>query len=55
VIVPSAGVPVGSYYGVPPPPDFGVPPALDYGVSRCYLHRHVDTPNGPVLQPVYVC
>jgi hypothetical protein len=57
VVVPSA-VP----YGVPPPPDYGVPPAPYYGVSppgldslKCYLHRHVETPNGPVLEPVYVC
>jgi hypothetical protein len=49
-------------YGVPPPPDYGVPPAPYYGVSppgldslKCYLHRYVETPNGPVLQPVYVC
>jgi hypothetical protein len=61
VVVPSAGL-AAPYYGVPPPPDYGVPPAPYYGVSppgydslRCYLHRHVDTPNGPVLQPVYVC
>jgi hypothetical protein len=49
-------------YGVPPPPDYGVPPAPYYGVSppgldslKCYLHRYVETPNGPVLEPVYVC
>jgi hypothetical protein len=49
-------------YGVPPPPDYGVPAAPYYGVSRpgqsstqCYLHRHVDTPKGPVLEPVYLC
>jgi hypothetical protein len=49
-------------YGVPPPPDYGVPPAPYYGVSRpgydslkCYLHRQVDTPKGPVLEPVYLC
>ena len=60
VVVPSAGL-TAPYYGVPPP-DYGVPPAPYYGVSppgydslRCYLHRHVDTPNGPILQPVYVC
>ena len=57
VVVPST-VP----YGVPPPPDYGVPPAPYYGVSppgldslKCYLHRYVNTPNGPVLEPVYVC
>ena len=49
-------------YGVPPPPDYGVPAQPYYGVSRpgqsstqCYLHRHVDTPKGPVLEPVYLC
>jgi hypothetical protein len=49
-------------YGVPPPPDYGVPAQPYYGVSRpgqdslkCYLHRHVDTPNGPVSEPVYLC
>ena len=49
-------------YGVPPPPDYGVPPAPYYGVSRpgydslkCYLHRQVDTPKGPVSEPVYLC
>src|SRR6202022_347906 len=59
VVVPSVG-PAAPYYGVPPP-DYGVPPAAYYGLSPCYgqrgtiLHRQVDTPNGPVLQPVYVC
>jgi hypothetical protein len=63
VVVPSAGVVAPApAYGVPPPPDYGVPPAPYYGVSppgqdslRCYLHRHVQTPNGPALEPVYVC
>jgi hypothetical protein len=60
VVVPSVG-PAAPYYGVPPSPDYGVPPASYYGLSPCYgargtiLHRQVDTPNGPVLQPVYVC
>jgi hypothetical protein len=60
VVVPSVGV-AAPYYGVPPSPDYGVPPASYYGLSPCYgargtiLHRQVDTPNGPVLQPVYVC
>jgi hypothetical protein len=60
VVVPSVGI-AAPYYGVPPPPDYGVPPASYYGLSPCYgargtiLHRQVDTPNGPVLQPVYVC
>ena len=45
VVVPSAGL-AAPYYGVSPP---------GYESLRCYLHRHVDTPNGPVLQPVYVC
>jgi len=51
-----------THYGVPPPPDYGVPPAPYYGVSRpgydslkCYLHRQVDTPKGPVSEPVYLC
>ena len=51
-----------THYGVPPPPDYGVPAQPYYGVSRpgqdsakCYLHRHVDTPKGPVLEPVYTC
>lgn len=61
VVVPSVVAPA-PYYGVPPPPDYGVPPAPYYGVSppgydslKCYLHRQVETPNGPVLEPVYVC
>jgi hypothetical protein len=60
VVVPSVGL-AAPYYGVPPSPDYGVPPASYYGLSPCYgargtiLHRQVDTPNGPVLQPVYVC
>jgi hypothetical protein len=60
VVVPSAGL-AEPYYGVPPPPDYGVPPPSYYGLSPCYgqrgtiLHRQVDTPNGPALQPVYVC
>ena len=59
VVVPSVG-PAAPYYDVPPP-DYGVPPASYYGLSPCYgqrgtiLHRQVDTPNGPVSQPVYVC
>jgi hypothetical protein len=51
-----------THYGVPPPPDYGVPAQPYYGVSRpgqsstsCYLHRQVDTPKGPVLEPVYLC
>ena len=51
-----------THYGVPPPLDYGVPAQPYYGVSRpgqdslkCYLHRHVDTPKGPVLEPVYLC
>jgi hypothetical protein len=60
VVAPSVGL-AAPYYGVPPTPDYGVPPASYYGLSPCYgergtiLHRQVDTPNGPVLQPVYVC
>ena len=59
VVAPSVGL-AAPYYGVPPSPDYGVPPASYYGLSPCYgargtiLHRQVDTPNGPVLQPVYV-
>ena len=51
-----------THYGVPPPPDYGVPAQPYYGVSRpgqsstqCYLHRQVDTPRGPVSEPVYLC
>ena len=59
VVVPSVG-PAAPYYGVPPP-DYGVPPAAYYGLSPCYgqrgtiLHRQVETPNGLVSQPVFVC
>jgi hypothetical protein len=37
------------------------PPALDYAAPpppyslRCILHRRVQTPNGPALEPVFVC
>jgi hypothetical protein len=30
-------------------------PALGYDSLRCILHRHVETPNGWALEPVYVC
>jgi len=59
VVVPSVG-PAAPYDGVPPP-DYGVPPMAYYGLSPCYgqrgtiLHRQVDTPNGLVSQPVFVC
>jgi hypothetical protein len=59
VVVPSVG-PAAPYGGVPPP-DYGVPPMAYYGLSPCYgqrgtiLHRQVDTPNGPVSEPVFVC
>ncbi len=46
VVVPSAVAPPPSYYGVPP---------LGFDSLRCILHRHVETPNGPALEPVYVC
>jgi hypothetical protein len=35
----------GVGYDVPPP----------YYTLRCILHRRVNTPNGPALEPVYVC
>ena len=53
-------VPPAPYYGAPPPPDYGGAPYYgvsppDYDSLRCYLHRPVQTPNGPILEPVYVC
>src|SRR5258708_32554284 len=44
VAVPSVVAP--SYYDAPP---------LGYDTLRCILHRHVETPNGWALEPVYVC
>ena len=46
VVVPSV---VGS-----PLPYYAAPP-LGYDVMRCILHRQVETPNGLVSEPVYVC
>jgi hypothetical protein len=47
VIVPSVGAPPeGPYYDAPPP---------GYDSLKCFLHRHVETPHGWVLEPVYVC
>jgi hypothetical protein len=36
------------------PPYYDAPP-LGYYSLRCILHRHVETPNGWALEPVYVC
>jgi hypothetical protein len=44
VAVPSVVAP--PYYDTPPP---------SYDSLRCILHRHVETPNGWALEPVYVC
>jgi hypothetical protein len=44
VVVPSVVAP--PYYDAPPP---------SYDSLRCILHRHVETPNGWALEPVYVC
>jgi hypothetical protein len=46
VIVPSVVAPPPPYYDAPPP---------SYDSLRCFLHRHVKTPNGWALEPVYVC
>jgi hypothetical protein len=46
VVVPSVVAAPPPYYDAPPP---------GYDSLRCFLHRHVETPNGPVLEPVYVC
>ena len=60
VVVPSVG-PAAPYYDGVPPPGYGVPPMDYYGKSPCYgqrgtiLHRQVETPNGLVSQPVFVC
>jgi hypothetical protein len=46
VVVPSVVGPSPPYYDVPP---------LGYDSLRCILHRQVETPNGLVSEPVYVC
>jgi hypothetical protein len=46
VVVPSVVAAPPPYYDAPPP---------GYDSLRCFLHRHVETPNGLVLEPVYVC
>src|ERR1700730_6845441 len=46
VVVPSVISPPSPYYGAPSPPYYSL---------RCVLHRRVETPNGSVLEPVYVC
>jgi len=46
VVVPSVVGPPLPYYAAPP---------LGYDVMRCILHRQVETPNGLVSEPVYVC
>jgi hypothetical protein len=46
VVVPSVVAAPPPYYDAPSP---------GYDSLRCFLHRHVETPNGPVLEPVYVC
>ena len=46
VVVPSVVAPSLPYYDVPP---------LGYDSLRCILHRQVETPNGLVSEPVYVC
>jgi hypothetical protein len=46
VVVPSAVAPLPPYYGAPP---------WGYDSLRCILHRQVETPNGLVSEPVYVC
>jgi hypothetical protein len=46
VVVPSVIGPPLPYYAAPP---------LGYDVMRCILHRQVETPNGLVSEPVYVC
>jgi hypothetical protein len=45
-IVPSVVAPPAPYYDAPP---------LGYDSLRYFLHRQVETPNGWVLEPVYVC
>jgi hypothetical protein len=45
VVAPTVVAPAAPYY-VPGPP---------YEYLRCFLHREVQTPNGPALEPVYVC
>jgi hypothetical protein len=53
VVAPTVVAPAAPYYGAPYEYDgVGLPP---YESLRCFLHRHVETPNGPALQPVYVC
>ena len=39
----------------PPLPYYDVPPLGYYDSMRCILHRQVETPNGLVSVPVYVC
>ncbi|MFZ1093942.1 MAG: hypothetical protein WAN75_32815 [Xanthobacteraceae bacterium] len=47
VVVPGVGAPPeGPYYDAPPP---------GYDSLKCFLHRHVQTPHGWALEPVYVC
>ena len=50
VVAPGVAVPPAPYYDAPPPG-----PGYDIGLSRCVLHRLVQTPTGPVMEPVYVC
>ena len=46
VVLPSVVAPPAPYYDAPP---------LGYDSLRCFLHRQVETPNGLVSEPVYVC
>jgi len=47
VAVPGVGAPPeGLYYDASPP---------GYESLKCFLHRHVKTPHGWALEPVYVC
>jgi hypothetical protein len=48
VVAPTVVAPAARliYYYAPVPP---------YESLRCFLHREVQTPNGPALEPVFVC
>ena len=54
---PGAAGPPPAGYAAPPagPPPVGYAPPPGYDSLKCFLHRHVQTPHGWALEPVYVC